>query len=67
VYVFRYLEAMVMNPNSIDEEINSGLNSRNACYHEDHNLLCSHLLRIQKRIKIQNYNLPIVSCVCVCV
>jgi hypothetical protein len=42
-----------MNQNSIHEEIKSGLESENVCYHSVHNLLFSSLLH--KNIKIKTY------------
>jgi len=38
---FKYLEAKLMNQNSIQEEIKNRLKSRNACYHLVQNLLSS--------------------------
>ena len=50
-----------MNQNSIQEEINSGMKSGNACYHSVQNLLSSSWL--SKGIKIEVYRkilLPVV-------
>jgi hypothetical protein len=45
----------------IQEEINRGLNSSNACYHSVKNLLYSHLL--SKNIKIRIYKTTILPVV----
>jgi hypothetical protein len=58
---FRYLRTTVTNQNLIHEEIKSRLNSGNSCYHSIQNLLSSHLL--SKNIKIRIYRtvvLPVV-------
>jgi hypothetical protein len=44
---FKYLETILTNQNSIQEEIKSRLKSENVCYHSLQNLLSSSLL-IQK-------------------
>ena len=41
---FKYLGTTLTNKNSIQEEIKSGLKSRNACFHSVHNLLSSSFL-----------------------
>jgi hypothetical protein len=41
---FKYLETILTNQNSIQEEIKSRFNSGNACYHSVRNLLSSKLL-----------------------
>jgi hypothetical protein len=48
---FKYLGMTVTNQNLIHEEIKSTVNSDNACYHSVQNLLSSHLL--SKNIKIK--------------
>jgi hypothetical protein len=48
---FKYSRTTVRNQNLIQEEINKGLNSGNACYHSVQNLLPSHLL--SKNIKVR--------------
>jgi hypothetical protein len=50
---FRYLGMVVANKNLIREEIKRRLNSGNACYHSVQNLLSSHLL--SKNVKIRLY------------
>jgi hypothetical protein len=58
---FRYLGTTVTNQNFIQMEIKRGLNSYNACYHLTQNLLSSHLL--SKNIKIRIYKsiiLPVI-------
>jgi hypothetical protein len=50
---FKYLETTVINRNLIQEEINRRLNSGNACYHLNQNLLSSRLL--SKNLKIRIY------------
>jgi hypothetical protein len=58
---FRYLGMTVINQNLIQEEIKRRLNSGNACYHSVHNLLSSHLL--SKNVKVRIYKtiiLPLV-------
>jgi hypothetical protein len=61
VSLFKYLGMTVTNQNLIQEEINRILNSSNACYHSVQNLLSSHLL--SKNLKIRIYKtiiLPVV-------
>jgi sorting nexin-29 len=58
---FKYLRTIVTNQNLIQEEIKKRLNSGNACYHSDQNLLSSRLL--SKNLKIRIYKtiiLPVV-------
>jgi hypothetical protein len=58
---FRYLGTTVINQNFIQEEIKRRLNSGNACYHSVENILYSHLL--SKNVKIRIYKtiiLPVV-------
>jgi hypothetical protein len=58
---FRYLGMTVTNQNLIQEEIRSRLNSGYDCYHSVQNLLSSHLL--SKNVKIRIYKtiiLPVV-------
>jgi hypothetical protein len=57
----KYLGTTVTNQNMIQEEIKRRLNSGNACYHTVQNLLSSHLL--SKNLKIRIYKtiiLPVV-------
>jgi hypothetical protein len=49
---FRYLGKSVTNQNLIQEEIKRRLNSGNACYHSDQNLLSSRLLSKNLKIRI---------------
>ena len=49
---FKYLGTTLTNQNSIQEEINSRLNSGNACYHSVQNLLSFSLLSTNIQIKI---------------
>jgi hypothetical protein len=53
VIQFEYLEMTVTNQNLIQEEIKRRLNLGNACYLSVQNLLTSHLL--SKNIKIRKY------------
>jgi hypothetical protein len=50
---FRYLGKTVTNQNLIQEDIETRLNSGNACYHSIQNLLSSRLL--SKDVKIRIY------------
>jgi hypothetical protein len=50
---FKYLGTTLTNQNDIRDEIKSRLNSGNACYHSVQNLLSSHL--ISKNLKIKIY------------
>jgi hypothetical protein len=62
---FKYLGATLMDQNCIYEEIRSRLNSGNACYHAVQNLLSSHLLFRNVKIKIyKTIILPVVLCGC---
>jgi hypothetical protein len=58
---FRYLGMTVTNQNLIQEEIKRKLNSCNACYHSVQNLLPSHLL--SKNLKIRIYKIIILPVV----
>jgi hypothetical protein len=49
---FKYLGTIATNQNQIEEEIKRRLNSGNACYHAIQNLLSSHLLPKNVKIKI---------------
>jgi hypothetical protein len=49
---FKYLEMTVTNQNLIQEEIKRRLNSGNACYHSVQNLLSSHLLSKNLKVRI---------------
>jgi hypothetical protein len=58
---FKYLGATLTDQNCIQEEIWSRLNSGNACYHAVQNLLSSHLLSRNVKIKIcKTIILPVV-------
>jgi hypothetical protein len=62
---FKYLGTTVTIQNLIQEEIKRRLNSGNACYHSVQNILFSHLL--SKNLKIRIYKtkiLPVVLCGC---
>jgi hypothetical protein len=48
----KYLGTTVTNENLIQNEIKSGLNSGNACYHSAQNLLSSHVLSKNVKIRI---------------
>jgi len=50
---FKYLETSLTNQNSVHEENQSTLQSRNACCHSVQNLLSSSLLSKTMKIKIQ--------------
>jgi hypothetical protein len=61
VLQFRYLGTTVTNQNLIQEDIKRGLNCGNACYHLVQNLLSSH--HLSKNVKVRIYNtliLPLV-------
>jgi hypothetical protein len=49
---FKYLGTTLTNQNDINDEINSRLNSWNACYYSVQNLLSSHLISTNIKIKI---------------
>jgi hypothetical protein len=51
-----------MDQNCIHEEIRSRLNSGNACYHAVQNLLSSHML--SRNVKIKIYKTIILPVVC---
>jgi hypothetical protein len=53
---FKYFGMMLTNQNDIHDEIKSRLNSGNACYYSVQNLLSSHLILKNLKIKIQNCN-----------
>jgi hypothetical protein len=58
---FKYLGTTVTNQNFIQEEIKGRLNSGNACYHSEQNLLPSCL--VSKNVKVRIYKtiiLPVV-------
>jgi hypothetical protein len=50
---FKYLGTILTNQNDIHDEIKSRLNSGNACYYSVQNLLYSHF--ISKNLKIKTY------------
>jgi len=56
---YRHLGTILINQNSIAEEIKSRLRSGNACYHSVQNLLSSRLL--SRNLKIQIYRTIILS------
>jgi hypothetical protein len=49
---FKYLRTTPTDQNHMHEEINSRLNSGNACYHSVQSLLSSHLLSGNLKVKI---------------
>jgi hypothetical protein len=49
---FKYLGTALTNQNSIQEEIKSGLEPGNACYHSVQNVLCSSLLSQNLKSKV---------------
>jgi hypothetical protein len=57
---FRHLGTTLTSQNDIHDEIESRLNSRNACYYSVQNLLSSHL---SKNVKIKIYKTVIFSVV----
>jgi hypothetical protein len=58
---FKYLGITVTNQNLIQEEIKRRSNSGNACYHSIQNLLSSHLLL--KNVKIRTYKTTVLTVV----
>jgi hypothetical protein len=59
---FEHLETILMNQNSIHEEIKGRLKSGNACHHLVQNLLCSSLLSKSGKIKTcRTKTLPVVK------
>jgi hypothetical protein len=62
---FKHLGMTVTNQTLIQEEIKRRLNSGNACYHLVPNLLSSHLLSKNVKVRIfKNIILPVVLCGC---
>jgi hypothetical protein len=59
---FKYLETTLTNQDSIHDEIQSRLKSRNACYHSVQNILSSSLL--SKSVKIKIYRTIMLPVVC---
>jgi hypothetical protein len=58
---FKYLGMTLMNQNDIHDEIKSRLNSGNACYYSVQNILSSHLISRNLKIKIyKTVILPVV-------
>jgi hypothetical protein len=58
---FKYLGMTLTNQNDIQDEIKSSLNSGNACYYSVQNLLSSHLISKNLKIKIyKTVTLPVV-------
>jgi hypothetical protein len=58
---FKYLGMTLTNQNDIRDEIKNRLNLGNACYHSVQNLLSSHLISKNLKIKIyRNVILPVV-------
>jgi hypothetical protein len=58
---FQYLETILTDQNSIQEEIKSRMKSGNACYHSVQNLLSSSLLTKSLKIKVyRTVILPVV-------
>jgi hypothetical protein len=61
----KYLGTTVTNQNLIQEEIKRRLNSGNACYHSVQNLLSSHLLSKNVKVRIyKNIIFPVVQYEC---
>jgi hypothetical protein len=61
---FKYLGTILINQNSLQEEIKSKLKSGIACYHLVQNLLSSTLLSKNIRLKIYRIIIwPVVLCV----
>jgi hypothetical protein len=62
---FKYLGTTLIDQNCMCEEINSRLNSRNACYHSVQGILSSCLLSRNVNVKIyKTIILPVVLCGC---
>jgi hypothetical protein len=62
---FKYLGTTLTDQNSMHEEINSSLNSGNACYRSVQSLLSSRLLSRHVKVKIyKTVILPVVLYVC---
>jgi hypothetical protein len=60
---FKQLERTLTDQNCMHEEIKSGLNSGNACYHSIQSLSSSHLLSGNIKVKIyKTIILPFVLC-----
>jgi hypothetical protein len=58
---FKYLGTILTNQNGIHDEIKNGLNSGNACYYSVQNLLSSHLISQNLKIKVhKTVILPVV-------
>jgi hypothetical protein len=61
---FKYLGRPLTDQNCMQEEINSRLNSGNACYHSVQSLLSPRLLSRNLKVKIYTIILPVVLCGC---
>jgi hypothetical protein len=62
---FKYLETTLTDQNCMQEEINSRLNSGNACYHSVQRILSSRLLSRNVNVKIyKTIILPVDLYVC---
>jgi len=57
---FKYMGTTLTDQNDMHDEIKSRLNSGNACYYSIQNILSSHL--ISKNLKIKIYKTNFVSC-----
>jgi hypothetical protein len=55
---FNYLGTTLTDQNCMHEEINSKLNSGNACNHSVQSLLCSRLLAVNLKVKIYETVIP---------
>jgi hypothetical protein len=62
---FKYLRTTLTDQNCMPEEINSRLNSGNACYHSVKSLLSSRLL--SRNLKVKIYKTIIVQLFCISV